>query len=97
MLSDKTKWERNDDRFCLLGDKQSLFCVVFSSRKLTGRYLHHGIIAQELRFIIDSNFPTRWTHHPRKNFNNHEETTFDDIKGVLSNTIEKLKRANSTI
>ncbi len=55
ILSDKTKWNRKDDRTCKPEDKVwSLFCALQkASIEVLGKYDHRRVALQEVRFAIE--------------------------------------------
>jgi len=97
LLQDKSVgWNRNDDRLCICGETWSLFCALArASIDVTGEYQHRRVAIQEVRFTINDNFPDRWKRHQLQDFNNHEDTRFEDVIWVLQETRNRLlKRLN---
>lgn len=89
-MSDSTNWLKKDDRICIPGDSQSLFCAIaFASKSIAENYDHRGVATQEVRFTIEELYPNRWEKHPIKDFNNHRETTFEEVHLVLLVTLKR--------
>lgn len=97
LLKEGPGWNRKDDRLCICGETWSLFCALArSSIDVSGEYLHRRVAIQEVRFTINDNFPERWQRHQLQDFNNHNDTRFQDVMWVLQETrkrlIERLNR-----
>jgi len=90
-FSNESNWQHQDDRLCVAGRKQTLFCaIVNASREISGKYKHRGSAVHEVRRCIAELYPNRWQEHPVMDFNNNTETTFADVRKVLQNTLERL-------
>ena len=93
LLDDERHWNRKDDRLCFHGEEWSLFCALAkASIDVTGEYRHRRVAIQETRFTINDNFADRWTRHHLMDFNNHKDTTFEDVRWVLMNTKKRLQQ-----
>ena len=87
-----TQWDRTDDRTCSPDTSQySLFCALQkASIEILGEYQHRRVAIQEVRFAIEDVSGGREFEHRLMDFNNLEQTTFADIKKVLSIAHQKL-------
>lgn len=91
-LGNSDQWNRKDDRFCFCGEKWSLFCALAkASIEVTGEYDHRRVAMQEVRFAINDKFRDRWEKHQLMDFNNHVDTTFEDLRAVLLETKSRLE------
>jgi len=86
LLSDASRWDRTDDRTCPPdASRYSLFCALQkASIEVLGRYEHRRVSMQEVRFAVEDVSGGREFEHRLMDFNNLDETTFADIKKVLS-------------
>lgn len=84
-LSEPDGWDRSDDRVCGdLDETVSLYCALyFASFDYLGRYEHRRTALQEVRFAIEEASEGRQFEHRLRDFNNLEETSLDDVRGVL--------------
>lgn len=92
-LASTTVWDRADDRKC---DKQdetfSLYCALyFGSIDTVGEYQHRRTALQEIRFAIQDASGDREFDHRMMDFNNLPETSFDDVKNVISTARARLQ------
>lgn len=94
LLSDSSRWNRNDDRACkddIAGGKYSLFCALTkASIDIAGEYLHRRTVMQLIRLEIVKYFRDRFNHHRLMDFNNNPQTTLKDIRYVLSKSEEDI-------
>ena len=92
ILSDKTKWNRKDDRTCKPEDKVwSLFCALQkASIEVLGKYDHRRAALQEVRFAIEDVTKGRDFEHRMMDYNNLPTTQFKDIKKVLKMATKKV-------
>ena len=91
------------DGYDLRGIRLSLYCALQqSSIETIGTYIHRLPALKEVRFTIADNCPKRWKVHRLADFNADPQTTFSDVKQVLSVTIARVRqkikaqRANKT-
>lgn len=92
-LNSDEHWDKNRDRHCLVWEKKSLFCAIaLAQKEVDGKYRHGSVPIQHIRFTIDGQYPERWKIHPIMEFNNHKETTFIDVKNVISATILRIEK-----
>jgi len=91
ILSSESIWNKEDDRKCqddIASNKYSLFCALYkASLDVVGKYDHRKPGLQQLRWLIQEQFKERLVHHRLMDFNNHEKTTFDEIKKLLNQSI----------
>jgi hypothetical protein len=93
ILSDETKWNRNDTRICKPEDKTwSLFCALQKACvELVGEYQHRRAAIQEVRFVIEEVADiTKLGGHRLMGYNNLATTQFKDIKKVLKTATDKV-------
>ena len=92
ILSDDSKWSKADDRKCLDdidAKKYSLFCELYkASLDIVGEYNHRKPGLQQVRWIIGDKYRNRLDNHRLMNFNNHPDTTFDEIKSLLAESLK---------
>lgn len=96
MLSDSTKWHQQDDRKCdddIANGSYSLYCSLYkSSIYVAGEYLHRRPSMQIVRFTLEKHDIRRVVNHRLMDWNNHPKTTFEEVKMVLKESIEEIKR-----
>lgn len=94
LLSDSSRWNRNDDRECkddITQGKYSLFCALTkASLNIAREYLHRRPVMQLVRFKIVRYFRDRFNHHRLMDFNNNLQTTLQDIWYVLRKSEEDI-------
>lgn len=97
ILSDESKWSKNDDRICeddIANKKFSLFCCLYkASIDVAGSYEHRRSAMQIVRFILEKYENGRVKEHRLMDWNNHPDTKFSEIKKVLSESIQTVKKA----
>jgi hypothetical protein len=95
ILSDKKKWNKLDDRECdddIANEKYSLFCSLYkASIDITGEYKHRRSSMQLVRFTLEKYENGRVINHRLMDWNNHPDTTFEEIKKVLKESINEIK------
>jgi len=95
ILSDETKWNKDDDRYCfddIHKGKYSLFCALHkASVDITGEYEHRRPVMQQVRFIIDKSGKDRVINHRLMDWNNHPETSFREVKQVLKEATDSIE------
>ena len=99
LLSDSSKWNNADDRRCqtdIAKEKYSLFCALYrASIDVTGEYenVHRRPAIQLVRIETEKvgSIKEVFTHQ-LKEWNNHPETTFEDVKTVLKESIKIIKK-----
>lgn len=102
ILSSESIWSREDDRKCqddIDSNNYSLFCALYkASLDVVGEYDHRKPGLQQVRWLIQDQFKERLAGHRLMDFNNHENTSFDEIKKLLKQSIviieQKVKNKN---
>ncbi|RYF91385.1 MAG: hypothetical protein EOO03_01480 [Chitinophagaceae bacterium] len=96
ILSDSSKWHKNDDRVCeddLANGRYSLFCALYkASIDITGEYAHRRAALQQVRFVLEKYENGRVKEHRLMDWNNHPDTKFEEVKKVIRESIEIIKR-----
>lgn len=91
LLKDSSKWHKNDDRECkddIANGTYSLFCALQkASINVTGTYEHRRASMQITRFTLEKYENGRVKEHRLMDWNNHPDTTFEEVKKVLRETI----------
>jgi hypothetical protein len=89
------EWDRSDDRNCdndapgVMG----LYCgLVRATFESMGKYCHRQPAMQRVRQAIDEQWRDRVTAHRLMDFNNHPDTTLDDVIAVLDRAQELIVR-----
>ncbi len=92
LLSEEKYWNKQDDRSCvddLVNKTYSIYCALrISSLEIEEKYNHRNAALQKLRHLIHEKYPKRKWNHRLMDFNNMEETKFEDIEKIL-NDIEQ--------
>ena len=96
ILSDPSKWNKQDDRECnddIANGKYSLFCSLYkASFDITGEYMHRRPAMQIVRFTLEKYENGRVKEHRLMDWNNHPDTKFEEVKKVLRESIEAVKQ-----
>jgi len=96
ILSDKAKLNKQDDRKCdddIANGNYSLFCSLYkASIDITGEYIHRRSSIQLVRFTLEKYENGRVVNHRLMDWNNHPDTTFEEIKKVLKESIDEIKK-----
>ncbi|MBN7817019.1 DUF6197 family protein [Algoriphagus pacificus] len=96
ILSDSTKWNKQDDRICdddIANGKYSLFCALYkASVDITGEYIHRRPAMQNVRFTLEKYENGRVVNHRLMDWNNHPDTRFEEVKKVLKESKDEVKR-----
>ncbi len=85
-----TNWNRAGSQNCEneAPSGESLFCVLQAAVKAQfGRYHHAQPAVDLLRALIRERYRARYSGHILVDFNNHAETTIDDIRTLLESAI----------
>ena len=90
LLSDSTRWDRNDDRECRPTDPGlSLFCALQqASFDVLGEYQHRRVALQEVRFAIEDLSGGEEFEHRLMDFNNSRP--FATVRRALSLARERV-------
>lgn len=92
LLSSENSWRKNHELSCQNTKELDLYCALEkASIQVMGKYVHRQPALQEVRFTIDDNYRTRWTKHRLIDFNTNKDTSFEEIKFVLSKSISTVK------
>ena len=96
LLSDVSKWHRQDDRKCdddIDNVSYSLYCSLYkSSIDVAGEYVHRRPAMQIVRFTLEKHDISRVVNHRLMDWNNHPDTSFEEVKKVLKESLEEIKR-----
>lgn len=94
LLSTETVWNRVDERMCdddERSGRRSLFCALYrASLEVAGEYLHRRPALRAVREVIFERAADRVTAHTLRDFNNHEATSFEEVRDVLASARERL-------
>jgi len=92
LLSSERVWEKGHPEDCSDAQKMDLFCALEkASVDVMGKYVHRQPALQEVRFVIDDIYKSRWSKHRLIDFNSHQDTSFEDIKSVLNKAISTVR------
>ena len=87
MLSEQKYWHKQDDRICeddLANKTYSLFCALkIASLAVEQKYNHRNAVLQKLRHLIKEKDPNKVWNHRLMDFNNQEETSYEDVVSIL--------------
>jgi hypothetical protein len=96
ILLNPSKWNKQDDRECsddITNGKFSLFCSLYkASFDIAGEYIHRRSAMQIIRFTLEKYENGRVKEHRLMDWNNHPDTTFEEVKKVLKESMEEVKR-----
>jgi hypothetical protein len=94
ILSDESKWNRQDDRNCKETDTTySLFCALKkASIDVTGSYVHRRASLEAVRESIEE-VAGRDFDHRLRDFNNLETTRLEDVWRVIDLASDKVEAA----
>lgn len=88
LLSEEKYWNNEGDRKCtddLANKKYSLYCALrISSLEIEEKYNHRNAVLQKLRHLIEEKYPNKKWNHRLMDFNNMEETNYEDIVNILN-------------
>jgi len=94
ILYDTSKWNKQDDRKCdddIANGRYSLFCALYkASIDISGEYIHRRSAMQIVRFTLERYDNGRVVHHRLMDWNNHPDTSFEEVKTVLKESIDKV-------
>lgn len=95
LLADATEWIKQDERECeddIAQGKYSLYCALYkASLDIKGEYEHRKAAMQQVRFTLEKYDNGRVVNHRLMDWNNHPDTTFEDIKKVLWEAKEEVR------
>ncbi len=85
ILADESKWNKRDDRNCPSGaEKWSVFCALLQATgEVVGSVHYRQPALQAVRQVLNEVGGTRITKHRLMDYNNHPDTTIQDIRNLL--------------
>jgi hypothetical protein len=96
ILSDSSKWNKNDNRKCdddIANDRYSLYCALSKARLETiGKYERGKPALKIVEFTIKKYEQRRVVENPLSEWNNHPDTTFEELKKVLKESMDEVKK-----
>lgn len=96
ILSSASIWNKQDDRECsddIVTGHYSLYCALYkASIDITGVYVHRRASMQIVRFTLEKYENGRVKNHRLMDWNNHPDTTFDEVKKVLRESFQTVKQ-----
>ncbi|QBA63997.1 DUF6197 family protein [Muriicola soli] len=98
LLNESSKWNRKDDSDCdenSNSDKYSLRCALRkATQDVTGQWQNDPLkpAIRLVLFTIKEYENRRVIESPFRDWNNHPDTTFEDVKQVLRESIEEVKK-----
>ena len=96
ILSSPLIWNKQDDRECsddISAGKYSLYCALYkASIDIAGVYIHRRAAMQIVRFMLEKYENGRVKNHRLMDWNNHPDTTFEEVKKVLKESIQTVKQ-----
>ncbi len=96
ILSDSTKWNKQDDRECaddIKNGKYSLYCALYkASVDVTGTYVHRRAAIQIVRFTVEKYDNGSIKEHRLMDWNNSPATSFATLKMVLRESMEVVEK-----
>ena len=96
ILESESDWHKQDDRECdddIENERYSLFCALLkASIDIDGEYVHRRPGMQIIRFTLEKYENGRVVSHRLMDWNNHPETTFDEVKTVLNESIQHVSQ-----
>jgi hypothetical protein len=96
ILSSSSIWNKQDDRECsddISTGHYSLYCALYkASIEITGVYVHRRAAMQIVRFTLEKYENGRVKNHRLMDWNNHPDTSFEEVKKVLKEAIETVKQ-----
>jgi hypothetical protein len=88
-------WNRTDDRICsddIREGRVSLFCAIYqASVVVEGEYLHRRPATRALRDVVYEAGETRIGSHTLMDYNNHSDTTLEDLLDRLAEASSALR------
>lgn len=97
LLNNEDSWDNRPIRNCNGLTIYTLYCALEkASLVVNGKYIHRQAALQEIRFVIDDKFKSRWSVHRLADFNTHKNTTFKDIKYVIEQAMVVVKQKLKT-
>jgi hypothetical protein len=94
LLSDEKMWNRNDDRHCPPHpQKWSLFCALMqATQEVSGGVHYRQPALQAVREVLNEVGGDRLKKHRLMDYNNHPDTTLQDIQNLLRTAQSRLEK-----
>ncbi len=96
ILKDASIWNKQDDRKCdddISSGKYSLYCALYKGQMdLTGQYVHRRAAMEVVRLILEKYGDDRVKEHRLMDWNNHPDTTFKEVKKLLKEAMEEVRK-----
>lgn len=94
LLADTKSWNRIDNRICPPSpQKWSLYCALMqASEEVTGGVHYRQPALQAVREVLDEVGGSRLGKHRLMDYNNHPDTTLEEIHALLHTAQEHLER-----
>jgi hypothetical protein len=85
LMSDVKVWNKDDDRNCPPNpQKRSVFCALMqATQEVSGGVHYRQPALQAVREVVNEVGGTRVNKHRLMDYNNHPDTTLDDIHNML--------------
>lgn len=84
LISQPQMWSKSHSVECSRVEQYTLYCALEkSTTELKGQYIHRQAALQEVRFVIDDQYKSRWKKHRLMDFNSHPETQLEDVLWVI--------------
>jgi hypothetical protein len=93
ILSSKSIWNKNDNRLCPPNpEKWSLFCALTQATVEVSGGVHYRQPAHEkVREVLNEVGGNRVKTHRLMDYNNHPDTTFEDVRNLLIEARKRIK------
>ena len=95
ILSDSSKWNKADDQQCkddINTERYSLFCALYkASIDITGEYIHRRPGVEMVKLSVNKYGQRRAVTDKIIGWNNHSDTTFEELKKVLKESLDEIK------
>ena len=96
ILSDSSKWNKADDRQCeddINNVRYSLFCALHkASIDITGEYIPRRPGVEMVKLSVNKYGQRRAVTDKIIEWNNHSDTTFEELKKVLKESMDEIKK-----
>ena len=96
ILSDSSKWNKADDQQCeddINTERYSLFCALYkASIDITGEYIHRRPGVEMVKLSVNKYGQRRAVTDKIIGWNNHSDTTFEELKKVLKESLDEIKK-----
>lgn len=92
ILSDVSKWNRNDNRECPnVAFTFSLYCALYkASLEINGEFDHRLGALEEIRRTVEDVSKGKTYEHRLMGYNNDPSTKFEDIKKIIQKTERRI-------